>query len=225
MTSDVAQDFTLLNPGGKEFTAESDGNGGTEIVLKNGEKASRTAKDDTITAGKSTPGAVFRTAADDSIRGRQGDDRIDGLAGHDALFWRLRHDQLAGGDGDDQVGGGTGSNKLSGNAGFDAFVFDTKLGEGTGKGNRRDLQLRQDQGLHDRQGPDPARQQDLQGAGRRGALSPDAFAIGKKAKSEDASTSSTRTAISATTRMARARCHPLRRRFRSCDRRDDFLVI
>jgi autotransporter-associated beta strand protein len=172
------------------FAAESDGKGGTQVVVKNvGESIRGTAKNDVITGWKAPLGQPSPTSADDRIKGRGGDDRIDGLDGHDELFGGTGNDQLAGGVGNDWLHGGTGSNKLFGGKGFDAFVVDTKLGKGkpnadTGtKGGDAfsfarisDFKTGQDRILLDNK---------IFKALDSGALSPDAFAIGKTAKGED----------------------------------------
>ena len=181
----VSYTLTLVDPDKTSFTAESDGKGGTQIVIKNvGESIRGTAKNDTITGAKTTLGQPFPTSADDSVSGRRGDDKIDGLAGHDELFGDDGDDQLAGGIGDDWLRGGAGSNKLAGGQGFDAFVFDTKLGKGKGAdpdtvftfSKIKDFANGEDRILLDSL---------IFKALEQGPLSPDAFAIGKKAKSAD----------------------------------------
>ncbi len=187
VTSDgVSYTLKLAVPSGHDFTAENDGNGGTRVVLKNtGESIRGTARNDTITPTKAPLGQTTPTSADDSVAGRGGDDRIDGAAGHDALFGGAGNDVLAGGVGDDWLHGGTGSNQLLGGAGFDAYVFDTRLGAGkAGKGTGdafsfariKDFAIGKDQILLDGK---------IFKALDVGALSPDAFAIGRKAKGDD----------------------------------------
>jgi autotransporter-associated beta strand protein len=178
--------FTAIDAAETVFTAQSDGDGGTEIVLKDvGESIRGTKKNDVIDGQNTVLGKALPSSADDAIDGRRGNDKIAGLAGNDDLKGGKGNDQLAGGDGDDWLHGGKGSNKLSGNAGFDAFVFDTKLGEGkAGKGTGeafsfakiKDFKIDKDQILLDSK---------VFKALDAGALSPDAFALGKKAKSED----------------------------------------
>ncbi len=178
--------FTLLFPASADLVAASDGAGGTTVMLRNsGESIRGTGKADRIDGQNAVLGQPLPTAADDTIRGRNGNDRLDGLDGNDALLGGKGNDELAGSDGDDWLYGGTGANKLSGGAGFNAFVFDTKLGDGkAGKGSGetfsfskiKDFTIGKDQILLDSKifkALDP------------GALSADAFAFGKKAKSDD----------------------------------------
>ncbi len=172
-------------PAETEFTAESDGAGGTQIVLKDvGVSIKGTSKSDVINGQKTVLGQPFPTSADDTIDARRGNDKVDGLAGNDGLFGGDGNDSLAGSAGDDWLYGGTGRNKLSGGEGFNAFVFDTKLGKGKDAdpdtvfsfSKIRDFSAGDNQILLDSRifkALDP------------GPLSSDAFAIGKKAKSAD----------------------------------------
>lgn len=183
---DGVYSFTALGSAATVFTAESNGNGGTSIVLKDvGRDIRGTWKNDVIDGQKTVLGQPLPTDADDTIAGKRGDDRIAGLAGADELKGDGGDDALFGNDGDDWLYGGTGSNKLSGGAGFNAFVFDTRLGEGkAGKGTGETFSFAKikgftigaDQILLDSR---------IFKALEPGALSPDAFAIGSKAKSDD----------------------------------------
>ncbi|MBN9023000.1 MAG: hypothetical protein J0H08_13080, partial [Rhizobiales bacterium] len=178
--------FELMFPYESALVAVSDGAGGTKIMLRDvGEQISGTAKDDVIHGQHTVLGQALPTAADDTVDGRKGNDRIDGLDGNDTLIGGKGDDTLAGSAGDDWLHGGRGANKLIGGAGYDAFVFDTKLGAGkAGKGadagfsfaRIKDFTVGEDQVLLDRK---------VFKALDAGALSSDAFAIGKKAKGAD----------------------------------------
>jgi autotransporter-associated beta strand protein len=178
--------FTAVNPGEAAFTAMSDGDGGTRIVLKDiGADISGTKQDDVLTGQKTALGRSLSSDADDAINGRRGDDKIDGQDGNDVLKGSKGDDKLFGSNGDDWLHGGTGSNKLSGGAGFDAFVFDSKLGAGKADadGNKtfsfskiKDFAVGEDQILLDSK---------VFKALDAGALSESAFAIGKTAKDAD----------------------------------------
>ena len=107
--------FTALNPAETTFTAESDGAGGTQVILKNvGVSIRGTSKHDVVDGQKTVLGQPLPTLADDSIDVRRGNDKVDGLAGNDDLFGGDGNYNLAGSDGDDWLYGGTGTNKLSG---------------------------------------------------------------------------------------------------------------
>lgn len=178
--------FTAIDPGEAAFTAMSDGDGGTMIVLKDiGAEISGTKKNDVITGQETALGRSLSTDADDAINGRRGNDKIDGFSGNDVLKGSKGNDKLFGSDGDDWLHGGTGSNKLSGGAGFDAFVFDSKLGAGkaSAKGSKtfsfskiKDFVVGEDQILLDSK---------VFKALESGALPEDAFALGDKAKDAD----------------------------------------
>jgi Ca2+-binding RTX toxin-like protein len=83
---------------------ESDGSGGPDIVLENGE-------------GEPTP-----TDARDIIFAGDADDRIDGLAGDDYLDGGGGDDSLAGGDGEDELHGLGGNDALDGGEGDDTLA-------------------------------------------------------------------------------------------------------
>ena len=177
--------FTALDPAETVFTAQSDGDGGTQIVLKDvGVSIRGTSKKDVVTGEHTVLGQPLPTSADDSIDVRRGNDKVDGLAGNDSLYGGDGNDDLAGSEGDDWLYGGTGSNKLSGGEGFNAFVFDTKLGKGKAAdpdsvfsfAKIKDFAIGEDQILLDSL---------IFKALDAGPLSTSAFAIGKKAKSDD----------------------------------------
>ena len=124
-------ELELLDPDQSSFTVENDGEGGSQVVLKNvGVEIRGTNKDNKITATKTPNGQDLPTDADDVIRSRGGDDKVAGLGGNDDIKGGKDNDTLKGGLGDDWLNGGFGKNKLNGGDGYDAFVFDTKLGKG-----------------------------------------------------------------------------------------------
>lgn len=178
--------FTLQGAESTALAVVSDGNGGTSVILKEvGRDIQGTWKNDVVNGQKTVLGQPLPTDADDTIAGKRGDDKIAGLAGSDELKGDGGDDALFGSDGDDWLYGGTGANKLSGGAGFNAFVFDTKLGEGkAGKGTGETFSFAKIKGFTI--GADQVLlDSKIFKALEPGALSPDAFAIGKKAKSDD----------------------------------------
>lgn len=123
--------LTVVDPEATEFTAESDGAGGTRILLKDvGVTIVGNKQGNTVDASQSVFGQPLPTASDDLIKGRGGHDRLSGLAGNDDIQGGRGKDRIKGGDGNDLVNGGLGKNKVTGNEGADAFIFDTQLGGG-----------------------------------------------------------------------------------------------
>ncbi|WP_421724566.1 hypothetical protein [Bauldia sp.] len=131
--SSFGETVTLMvaDPESNKFTAEKDSVSGTRIVLKDkGHKIGGTDDDDVIDATTTPFGRKLPTTSDDFIRGKKGDDKIAGLAGNDELKGGRGDDNIRAGAGNDIVAGGRDKNILKGGKGFDAFLFDTKLGDG-----------------------------------------------------------------------------------------------
>ncbi len=167
--------FTLLFPYESALVAVSDGSGGTKIMLRDvGESIRGTAKSDVIHGQHTVLGRPLPTSADDTIKTLGGKDRVDGLGGNDRTEGGKGNDVLFGSGGDDWLYGGTGHNKLTGGAGFDAYVFDTKVSSSFSK--IMGFEVGKDQILLDDK---------VFKALDAGALSDDAFAHGKTAKSAD----------------------------------------
>ncbi len=123
--------LTLTNPGATLFTAESDGAGGTNIVLKDvGVAINGTRFRDVVDINSTPFGRPLPTDADDTIVGKGRNDKLAGLAGNDEIYGNSGRDFIFGNDGDDTISGGRGMNRLNGGEGFDAFLFDSKLGQG-----------------------------------------------------------------------------------------------
>ena len=131
--------FMLIKPSGIDFVLQSNGSGGTEIVLGEGVTITGTDGADRIDAKHTVAG---RAAADEvrrpDRRRRGGADRVSGLAGNDWIIGGKGRDVLKGGSGDDRIEGGAGRNKIKGGNGVDTFVFapdigDAAVGEGRAK--------------------------------------------------------------------------------------------
>ncbi len=126
----VTYTFTFFRPTGIDFVLESDGAGGTRIVLGAGVTITGTSGDDLIDATHTVPGEALPTTSADLIDGAAGADRISGLDGNDWLIGGKGRDFLKGGKGDDRLEGGLGRNKLKGGDGADTFVLAPVFGDG-----------------------------------------------------------------------------------------------
>ncbi len=112
------------------FVVESDGSGGTQIVLGAGTVIVGTNRADTINATHTVPGQPLPTDSADLIYAHGGDDRVSGLRGNDFIIGGKGDDHIRGGKGDDRIDAGPGKDLIKTGAGADVIVVTMPAGHG-----------------------------------------------------------------------------------------------